>query len=518
MNKADTPAAKGALPLKRAKALVPIAFFAASAAFVLGQTAAVAPEIRTPLSLILIGFFAVAYIWLWRLGGTPRIEQVFAVCYITLGILALFAFLPFANIDGQEHYVRAFEIAQGEIFAHVSDGGLYATLPVGALPEGYDFYDNACMHIGNMLSAWDGRIDYAQTVEVSVFTQALYSPVSFLPSVLGIKIACLFTDSTWAIIYASRIANWLCIGLVSFFALKYLPIGKNLAALIALLPVNVQLCNSNSIDGMMIALCLAFTAIVLRHRFDSTARFTGKTVALLTVIALVIAFGKIVYVPIVALLLLIPTASFGTKARKYLTVIGIFLLASAADALWVVNAVGSSIEFMPGVDVPRQITLVLSDPLGFLGVIGSTVAQQAADWGWGLIGPMFYLWADDTPLVLANIALVTFSVLIVAVTLFDNDIKKVAFTKKMRVFFLAVVLAVFLLICASLYVQWSPVGADVIKGIQGRYFAPVLLLFLLALKPPRSKVGNQGLALCYTWYLVLFLDACLAITSLIGVL
>ena len=32
-----------------------------------------------------------------------------------------------------------------------------------------------------------------------------------------------------------------------------------------------------------------------------------------------------------------------------------------------------------------------------------------------------------------------------------------------------------LLIFSALYAQWTPVGNDVVKGVQGRYFIPLLL-------------------------------------------
>lgn len=47
-----------------------------------------------------------------------------------------------------------------------------------------------------------------------------------------------------------------------------------------------------------------------------------------------------------------------------------------------------------------------------------------------------------------------------------------------------------------LYVWWTPAGSSVIEGIQGRYFIPVLLAMLIALKPPK-KYGTKFLPALY---------------------
>lgn len=51
---------------------------------------------------------------------------------------------------------------------------------------------------------------------------------------------------------------------------------------------------------------------------------------------------------------------------------------------------------------------------------------------------------------------------------------------------------VFGLIFVTLYGQWTAYGYDKILGVQGRYFLPLLLPVVLALKPKRFAEGTNG--------------------------
>ena len=52
---------------------------------------------------------------------------------------------------------------------------------------------------------------------------------------------------------------------------------------------------------------------------------------------------------------------------------------------------------------------------------------------------------------------------------------------KTKIIFLLVFLMTSVLILTALYVGHSGVGTDIVKGIQGRYFIPIVILLLLAM-------------------------------------
>ena len=53
------------------------------------------------------------------------------------------------------------------------------------------------------------------------------------------------------------------------------------------------------------------------------------------------------------------------------------------------------------------------------------------------------------------------------------------------------------LIVTGLYLTWSPLGADIVAGVQGRYFIPVFILTLLAVIKKNNNVKINNIQLKY---------------------
>ena len=68
----------------------------------------------------------------------------------------------------------------------------------------------------------------------------------------------------------------------------------------------------------------------------------------------------------------------------------------------------------------------------------------------------------------------------------DNNIKE-HLNKKQMAFVIAISLIIILLVFTSLFVQWTPIASDVIEGVQGRYFLPILPLIFICLGKIKIK-------------------------------
>ena len=68
---------------------------------------------------------------------------------------------------------------------------------------------------------------------------------------------------------------------------------------------------------------------------------------------------------------------------------------------------------------------------------------------------------------------------------------------KQKIWFILIFLGLTLLILTGLYLTWSPVGYEVIAGVQGRYFIPAIILILLCLINKNKKVEYKNIELKY---------------------
>ena len=69
---------------------------------------------------------------------------------------------------------------------------------------------------------------------------------------------------------------------------------------------------------------------------------------------------------------------------------------------------------------------------------------------------------------------------------------KVAFDTKQKAFCMLIAIGTMILTITGLYLHWTGVGADLVEGVQGRYFIPVILLVVLCIgkKENYIKIKN----------------------------
>jgi uncharacterized membrane protein len=195
----------------------------------------------------------------------------------------------------------------------------------------------------------------------------------------------------------------------------------------------------------------------------------------------------------VLLAVLIPAARFPRGGR--LRFLGLDLTLSLLAAAWTittsrtVNAVRLGARF----DSRRQIHDSLLHPFHFLRVVAVDYVVEIRRYLTELVGTLGWL---DTRLPVP--LLVTYMAVLVALVFLDPS-PRIKVRPWQRGIVAAAVLATMLLISASQYAIWTPYGADLIEGIQGRYFLPLLLpaawTFHSRRLAGRVEPGRLGVAL-----------------------
>lgn len=138
------------------------------------------------------------------------------------------------------------------------------------------------------------------------------NPLLYLASGGAVFLAYLLHLGFTPALALGRLANLLVFALLASFAVKAAPCGKRIFTAAALLPMTLHLAASFSRDAVLLGLCFAFTALLLDAVIGKP---TPKRVAALAVTGILLAPGKMVYLPLAALFLLVPAAALGRHAK-----------------------------------------------------------------------------------------------------------------------------------------------------------------------------------------------------------
>jgi uncharacterized membrane protein len=237
-----------------------------------------------------------------------------------------------------------------------------------------------------------------------------------------------------------------------------------------------------SADATTHALAVCFFAVALRSILsDETPLARGEALRLVA-LALLLGLAKPGYWPLAAVVLVIPAQRFRgglPRAAVCTAVVGAALLASLAWLLWARS--GQPLAPSPGCDPEAQLRFVSSHPFGFLATVGRTLADAPLERTRSFVGILGHL---NVPL--PGLVYAVWPLALVAAALLDGP-DPPALSRGRRFGLVAVFLLGALSVMGMAYLGWNAVGAELIMGVQGRYFAPLLPLLLLALPPLRRS-------------------------------
>lgn len=383
---------------------------------------------------------------------------VMGMIFVTLGCVYMWLCPLYMAPDEESHFFRAFEISCGDLTSPLVPGQNGELNGGNALPSALAY------------SSPSDTIDWDDTRYFLYPNVSLYAPVSYLPQATGIKIARFFTDDVPTIFYAGRWGNLLVNTFLCLSALYLMPFCKRILFMVMTFPMAMQEIVSLAPDGFTISLSLALTAYIFHVSYDRREMIRKRDLAVIAALCMTVSLCKVIYIVLTLLVFMIPDDKFGTPKRGLILRSSIFGISVILNLIWLKISSGYLIEFTPGVDSTRQIQYVLSHIGDFYGIVIRTVIEKGDFFIRSMLGGnMGALSIEITP-----------SVWIAFLILFLYEICN---QKRLGViphrYDQLIMALVFLggaaLICASLYVQWTSLENEVIEGIQGRYFIPLII-------------------------------------------
>ena len=411
-------------------------------------------------------------------GLAARFSNALPILYLAWGMpfLITLAWLtpPFQNPDEVNHYLRAVQLARGEVFAFRLAG------PTGESPPNSGGYSDPGIVAANSLFShlpfqpqqrvhkadYDTAklITFGKDEVIGFGNTAIYPPFLYIPDILGIWFGEVVNGKVITSLYLSRLANGVVALAISALALVAARRTRSAIAVLAMLPMTSALYVSVSQDALIISLCLLVVGIVDRVGTEQRPASCGELVVI-GIAAALVGMAR----PPYTVIALLPLAIRQRSSRwELLAALG----SGACTLVWVVFSMKTASVPMHGADAAVQLRHLLHSPWAIVPLAWHTMTGFAIDYSREFIGVLGWL---DTPLprwfILAASAVLGAGLLGVCAS---------PSGPRPWLPLVAALLGAAALFGAQ-YLTWTRPLAPFVDGIQGRYFIPLAAVLALAL-------------------------------------
>lgn len=415
---------------------------------------------------------------------------VFALLATTAGIFFSFVNPLAQECDGWTHFVRALDVSYGNVIAPIAtptheSGQLI--VPENIFEVGYQIVQpGAGMGMGYNENL-KARQFMAQTMVIEGSDG--FASIYYWPQGLGLAIGRVLHFNIYACVVLAHLLNLFVYIAITAYAIKLIPVYKNVLAAVALLPISIYQAASFSPDSLLNALCFLFVALVFYYVYEKDIELSWKQMLPLGVIILLIFMCKYIYAAIGILVFLIPIKRF-RSGKEYAKTFAIAIapLVILGGLLFVKGMFGGNASSAADAAVATEMTqlqYVMHNPIQLVKVLINTAFTQFSAYAIWLntLGTLNYsldLLIYIVPCVLSVIAFLDVNEISARISRNNKWICLITF----GVSVVAVWLGLYLFDNVA-----NPVGSNVVLGAQGRYFVP--LLPVLAVFLNSSKVSNN---------------------------
>ena len=411
----------------------------------------------------LSGLVLIAYVILLLIEYKNKIEMLFLIVMIPLGILFMFFIFPDYVPDEQSHFMRAFSTSTFD-FSGTYEGYIYGDYAVKKITD-----------IHTLLNEFYLGAD--TTLNVPYYEACSYSFVTYLIPSIVLLICRLLHFSIYLSYYCARMSNFFVFLFFGYQAIRIIPKCKWILFVVYFNPVMIQQGMSLSSDVIVNSLCI-FSIAYCFYLYKKQSISSADIVIVFALIA-GIAIIKYAYLPVFGCYFLLFPNLIKMSKRNW----GLFIICGILAGVFFYISILIKGEIQPipvqkvyfeqeGVNSEEQLSLLLEYPGRILLILKDTINAKLSfyiDTFCGRLG-----WLDIFVNQISQ--KIYFSLLFFATFLESSDSKPI---HRIWIFFIGILTSILLII--GLLLTWTGVGKLVVEGVQGRYFIPVVILFLIAI-------------------------------------
>ena len=457
-------------------------------------------ETHSFLYLLLVAFILLATVCIYYLTrfsrhalkkrGDVDVAYLFALIFSLL--VFTFAFPPFSAPDELHHFYSSYWIAdaflgEGDLssgdFLISLDTKQFASDMMDSAQEGEGIYDigqKTYRELGDWLANPRTNRNKIKVNEYDFSVGSENLPAK-LGSVGGVLLARLLDLSPVALFYAGRIGSAVFYLLIVYSAYKIIPKCKSIIMIPTLLPMSLHLAASYSYDSGIIA--LSFLLIALLLKIVLTDDYLGPAdIALLVVVSTLLAPCKVVYAPIILLIVLVPSSRFRTKREMLIVKAAVLfcmtasVLAVRSSSMGALASEGGSLDYR-GSESGHfySLSMLISQPVMTVKLFIRTFYTFGDFYLSSMVGGILGWLQQDISIPMFFIFLYVLVAIVVVIADCHGVRFSFPFKLGMACVFVLSVLGSMLSMCLGHTFNTELV----IMGVQGRYFLPVVPLALI---------------------------------------
>jgi uncharacterized membrane protein len=422
--------------------------------------------------------------------GKLSAPEVFLILtLLVLGIIVCFMLPMGGGFDEETHLARIWEMSA---LVFLPNQGLGREMPLPTIFREISYRRDVLVRAvePDFLSEYARTpIDGLDFTYGRIETRSVYSPPLLLPQAFvmrylgrypmerGIQLPALVA------LYSTRLVGLFSYAFLAWLAVRMIPFGKWTLAVLAITPTALLQAATIGADAISNGIGLLFIGGSLALCRAEEIRW--KEWGLLVLLYMLLFFAKVNLAPLALLpFLLLSPSRFKTKWQYVLLFVVVAVLFLIEIVWWSVIALPAYVAAPDAANATEQLKYIFAHPLLFAQIVlGDFFIVHGAEYflEWVAIYAFGY-W----PVPAATYFFFTIGLVLV---LFVADDRR-NITRRERVSLFIVFLLACVMTVTSLYLSVSPVGSEIIRGVQGRYFIPVVPLLFLSI---------GGLALARKW-------------------
>lgn len=426
-----------------------------------------------------------------------KVEKVFLNIAIPIGLCFLLFMIPGHVPDENTHFYKAYDISCGNLITKIDENGdSFITVPKDLV----NYNQVTLKNYKDIADLASNETNYEETEQV-ISTAQGNNFIMYVFSAMGFFIARILKISIFYGVLLGRLFNFVFYMLMIYLAIKKIPFGKLVLAVYALMPMCMQQASSFSPDAFINAISLYYIAFSIYLIFKEE-KIKIKDFAIYILFTPIVCIVKMVYTLLAGIVfLIIKRKDIISKKKIAIIIITVIVgLVALLGTLTLSPKYTTTTEDTKkyneklNVDSSKQIENIINNP-------SNIIKAYIYDW-YNMGNHYIYMaigselgWLELNP---PEIIITLYLICLIFSTLVEKH--DYGFNWKNKIWILLIVIGVMFLVEIALYVGFTPVGAEFIGGIQGRYYIPIYILLLLCLcgKEHYLKVKNAEVKLITT--------------------